>query len=197
MRYTAKRASLKTIKGCSVPGCGCYTDRGWYVQCREGGSLDTVLFVCEDCFERLYRAKSIIGSFDERAYIRNGDPAYRQGSPWLRRLIRGARQGTRAVRAAEGLAAVFLAGAWFLKENPIFYRIEEVLMIDKIMSNGFIALAAYIYIFALVSLVLFAVAATCNAFLKSGKFDLVEIRKLFFTNLSFMLVFALLDHFLI
>ena len=65
MRYTAKRASLKTIKGCSVPGCGCYTDRGWYVQCREGGSLDTVLFVCEDCFERLYRAKSIIGSFDE------------------------------------------------------------------------------------------------------------------------------------
>ena len=65
------------------------------------------------------------------------------------------------------------------------------------MEHGFIGLAAYVYIFALVSLVLFAAAAVANAFMRSGSFDLVEIRKLFLTNLSFTLVFALLDYFLV
>lgn len=70
-------------------------------------------------------------------------------------------------------------------------------MISKIMENGFIALAAYVYIFALVSLILFVIAAIANAFMKHGKFDLAEIRKLFLTNLVLSLVFALLDYFLV
>lgn len=70
-------------------------------------------------------------------------------------------------------------------------------MISKIMENGFIALAAYVYVFALISLILFVVAAVANAFMKHGKFDMSEIRKLFLTNLSFMLIFALLDYFLV
>ena len=63
-------------------------------------------------------------------------------------------------------------------------------MINKILERGFIALAAYSYIFALISLILFVV-------IKNGKFDVVEIRKLLFNNMIFMLVFALLDYFLV
>ncbi len=70
-------------------------------------------------------------------------------------------------------------------------------MISKIMEKGFIALAAYSYIFALISLILFVVAAIANTFIKHGKFDIAEIRKLFLTNLAFMLVFSLLDYFLV
>ena len=70
-------------------------------------------------------------------------------------------------------------------------------MINKIMENGFLALAAYVYIFAFVSLILFVVAAIANAFMKHGKFDMAEIRKLFLTNLAFSLVFVLLDYFLV
>ena len=66
-------------------------------------------------------------------------------------------------------------------------------MINKILERGFIALAAYSYIFALISLILFV----ANVFIKNGKFDVVEIRKLLFNNMIFMLVFALLDYFLV
>ena len=74
---------------------------------------------------------------------------------------------------------------------------EVTQMISKIMENGFIALAAYVYVFALISLILFVIAAVANAFMKHGKFDMAEIRKLFLTNLVFMLIFALLDYFLV
>lgn len=70
-------------------------------------------------------------------------------------------------------------------------------MINEIMEKGFNALTAYVYIFALVSFVLFVVAAIANVFMKQEKFDLHEIRKLFLTNLIFMLIFSLLDYFLI
>ena len=70
-------------------------------------------------------------------------------------------------------------------------------MINKILELGFIALATYSYIFALISLILFVVAVVANAFIKNGKFDVVEIRKLLFNNMIFMLVFALLDYFLV
>ena len=38
-------------------------------------------------------------------------------------------------------------------------------MINKILERGFIALAAYSYIFALISLILFVVAVVANAFI--------------------------------
>lgn len=70
-------------------------------------------------------------------------------------------------------------------------------MINRILERGFIALAAYSYIFALISLILFVFAVVANAFIKNGRFDVAEIRKLLFNNMIFMLVFALLDYFLV
>ena len=70
-------------------------------------------------------------------------------------------------------------------------------MINKILERGFIALAGYSYLFALISLILFVVAVVANAFIKNGKFDVAEIRKLLFNNMIFMLVFALLAYFLV
>lgn len=70
-------------------------------------------------------------------------------------------------------------------------------MIQNIMSNGFRALAAYVYIFAVITLVLYIIASVSNAFMRNGKFDTAEIRKLFMTNLTFSTIFALLDYFLI
>lgn len=70
-------------------------------------------------------------------------------------------------------------------------------MIQNIMSNGFRALAAYVYIFAVITLILYIVTSVTNAFMRNGKFDTAEIRKLFMTNLTFSTVFALLDYFLI
>ncbi len=71
------------------------------------------------------------------------------------------------------------------------------MMINKILERGFIALAAYSYLFALITLVLFIVAVIANAFIRNGHFDTAEIRKLLITNMTFMLVFALLDYFLV
>ena len=79
----------------------------------------------------------------------------------------------------------------------MFSHMDEKKMINKILERGFIALAAYSYIFALISLILFVVAVVANAFIKNGKFDVAEIRKLLFNNMIFMLVFALLDYFLV
>lgn len=70
-------------------------------------------------------------------------------------------------------------------------------MINRILERGFNALAAYSYLFALISLILFVVAVVTNAFIKNGKFDVAEIRKLLFNNMIFMLVFTLLDYFLV
>lgn len=70
-------------------------------------------------------------------------------------------------------------------------------MIESIMAKGFIAISAYMYMFALVALILFIVAIVVNAFFKANRFNVEEIRKLFLTNLSFMTVFALLDYFLV
>ena len=70
-------------------------------------------------------------------------------------------------------------------------------MVKRIIEKGFIALAAYSYIFALAALILFFVASVANAFLTRGRFDIQEIRKLLMTNMVFMLIFALLDYFLV
>lgn len=70
-------------------------------------------------------------------------------------------------------------------------------MINKILERGFIALAAYSYLFAFITLLLFVIAVISNALIKKDRFDIAEIRKQLVTNMTFMLVFALLDYFLI
>ena len=70
-------------------------------------------------------------------------------------------------------------------------------MIEKIMENGFNALSAYMYLFALGSFGLFLLASVVNAMSRRRPFDIEAIRKFFVTSLAYMLVFALLDYFLI
>ncbi len=70
-------------------------------------------------------------------------------------------------------------------------------MVERIISKGFIVISAYMYMFALVALVLFVVAILANAFFKSNRFNLEEIRKFFLTSLWFMTAFALMDYFLV
>lgn len=196
MTCTAKKVSLTTVKECMVRGCGCFTDRGYYIQYRNGG-VDSLLFVCDSCFERQYKPQCVMGAFDENEYLQERRPEHRRSCPWLLKLIRRAGVGVKAARAAVTLAAVLLTAVWIYDKKSGNHGMEGIWMIDKIMENGFMGLAAYVYLFALVSLGLFVLAIIANAFLRSGKFDVAEIRKLFFTNLTFMLVFALLEHFLI
>lgn len=70
-------------------------------------------------------------------------------------------------------------------------------MIKNIMENGFSALAAYTFIFSLITLALFVIAMISNACTKKSKFNTGEIRKAFLSNLIFMTLFALLDYFLV
>ena len=44
-------------------------------------------------------------------------------------------------------------------------------MIESIMAKGFIAISAYMYVFALLALILFIVAIIANAFFKSNRFN--------------------------
>jgi len=70
-------------------------------------------------------------------------------------------------------------------------------MVERIIAKGFIVISAYMYMFALVALVLFVLAMLANAFFKSNRFNLEEIRKLFLTSLWFMTAFAIMDYFLV
>lgn len=69
-------------------------------------------------------------------------------------------------------------------------------MIDRIMIDSFSALAAYTGVFAMVILALFCVCTIINAFIRT-KIAVDGIVKLFTTTMVFLLVFALLDYFLI
>lgn len=70
-------------------------------------------------------------------------------------------------------------------------------MVERIIAKGFIVISAYMYMFALVALVLFVLAMLANAFFKSNRFNLEEIRKFFLTSLWFMTAFAIMDYFLV
>ena len=172
MSRSAEKVSLDIVQECSVRGCGCFTDKGYYVHCRKG-SADALLFVCERCFKRLYR------------------------DTWLQKLARGSQKALEAVWTEELSAVICMIEFWVFRNHSFFQSLKEIPMIDRIMENGFIALAAYIYLFALVSLGLFVLAVVANVFLRNEKFDIAEIRRLFVTNLVFVMAFALLDHFLI
>ena len=116
---------------------------------------------------------------------------------WLQKLARGSQKALEAVWTAELSAVICMIEFWVFRNHSFFQSLKEIPMIDRIMENGFIALAAYIYLFALVSLGLFVLAVVANVFLRNEKFDIAEIRRLFVTNLVFVMAFALLDHFLI
>lgn len=69
-------------------------------------------------------------------------------------------------------------------------------MINRIMINGFSALAAYTGVCAMIILVLFCICTIINAFIRT-KIAVDGIVKLFTTTMIFVLIFSLLDYFLI
>ena len=70
-------------------------------------------------------------------------------------------------------------------------------MINAVMAGGFRTLTAYMFVFALISLIFFIVTAVINAVSRSSRFYMAQIRGLFTGSLGFMTLFALLDYFLV
>ena len=62
--YVAKYVSLDVMRECRGNNCSCFTDKGYYIR-YQNGNVDSMLFVCEDCYNTYYKSKCTIGSFDE------------------------------------------------------------------------------------------------------------------------------------
>lgn len=117
-RYIAKRVALNTMKECKQPGCGCFTQKGYYIQ-YQNGNVDSMLFVCESCYDEKFREKCYAGDFDEERYIvQDNTPRYQPINPLLRHLIRWTRKTAKTARTATILAALILVTAFGLKEHP-------------------------------------------------------------------------------
>ncbi len=117
-RYIAKKVALSTMKDCKQPGCGCFTQMGYYIQ-YQNGNVDSMLFVCEKCYDEKFREKCSAGDFDEERYIvKDNIPRYQPINPLLRYLIRWIRKTTKTARIATILAALILVTAFGLKERP-------------------------------------------------------------------------------
>lgn len=117
-RYIAKKVTLSTMKECKQPGCGCFTQKGYYIQ-YQNGNVDSMLFVCESCYEEKFREKCSAGYFDEERYIvRANTPRYKPINPLLRYLIHWTRKTAKTARIATILASLILVTAFGLKERP-------------------------------------------------------------------------------
>lgn len=117
-RYIAKKVTLSTMKECKQPGCGCFTQKGYYIQ-YQNGNVDSMLFVCESCYDEKFHSKCSFGDFDEERYIvKDNTPRYQSINPLLRNLIRWTRKAAKNARIATILAALILVTAFGLKERP-------------------------------------------------------------------------------
>ena len=54
--YTARKADLQIMRECACPDCRIFTRSGWFVHYIDNNT-EGDLFVCGDCFDRLYRDK--------------------------------------------------------------------------------------------------------------------------------------------
>lgn len=117
-RYIAKKVVLDTMKECKQRGCGCFTQKGYYIQ-YQNGNVDSMLFVCESCYDEVFRSKCFAGDFDENRYIViNNTQRYQPVNPLLRNLIQWTRKTTKTARLAMILVALILVTAFGLKEHP-------------------------------------------------------------------------------
>lgn len=118
--YTAKKVFLDVMRECRGNNCSCFTDKGYYIQ-YQNGNVDSMLFVCEDCYNAYYKSKCTIGSFDEEEYQRSvRRQRYYEGNPSLRRFLREFHKGMRLTRIACVLLSILLVSAFCLKEKPQF-----------------------------------------------------------------------------
>ena len=53
-RYIAQKITLDTKKECSNRSCRCYADKGYQIRYKNC-NVDSILFVCEECFYEQYR----------------------------------------------------------------------------------------------------------------------------------------------
>lgn len=117
-RYIAKKVVLSTMKECKQPGCGCFTQNGYYIQ-YQNGNVDSMLFVCESCYDDNFREKCSVGDFDTEKYIvKDNKQRYQPINPLLRYLIRWTRKAAKTARIATILAVLILVTAFGLKERP-------------------------------------------------------------------------------
>jgi len=116
--FLAKPVCLETMRECMAGGCACFTDRGYYIRYRNGGT-DSMLFVCQDCYRSKFSDRCTQGDFDESTYQRTSRSVrYQLASPGLRRLIRMVHTGVRLAQGTCILLAVVLICAFCLKEQP-------------------------------------------------------------------------------
>ena len=117
-RYIAKKVKLATMEECKQPGCGCFTQNGYYIQYRNG-NVDSILFVCDSCYEEKFKAKCMAGDFDEAQYIvRDNKTRYHPVDPLLRNLICWTRKTARTLRIGLTAVVLILLTAFCLKEHP-------------------------------------------------------------------------------
>lgn len=117
-RYIAKKAALSTMEECKQPGCSCFTRNGYYIQ-YQNGNVDSMLFVCESCYEEKFRSKCSTGNFDEERYIvRTNTSRYQPINPLFRNLICWTQKTVKTTRIAMVVIALILVTAFWLKEHP-------------------------------------------------------------------------------
>ena len=98
-QYIAKKATLDMKKECSNRSCGCYTEKGYYIR-YANRNVDSVLFVCEECFERKYRNQCIVQDFTISEEPIHHARSVEIDHPTLRRIIRAFNKSLRFVKYA-------------------------------------------------------------------------------------------------
>lgn len=98
-QYVAKKALLNIKRECSNRSCGCYTEKGYYIK-YANRNVESVLFVCDECFQKKYRSQCTIEDFTDA----NENPITRRtveiDHPTLRSVIRFFNRTIRTVKYA-------------------------------------------------------------------------------------------------
>lgn len=116
--YIAKRVRLAAMEECKHPGCGCFTQNGYYIQYRNE-NVDSMLFVCDNCYEEKFKAKCRVGNFDEDKYIVQGNKKrYLPIPPQLRNQICWTRKTAKSLRVALTVFALILLIAFCFRKHP-------------------------------------------------------------------------------
>lgn len=133
--YVAKKASLNVVRECQGNACYRFTDKGYYIHYKNG-NVDSMLFVCEDCYNAYYKSKCTIGSFDEEKYQRSvHQQRYYTGNPTSQKFFRGCRKGIRFARIVCIILSVLFTSVFCFIEQPKI-RTEYILSEPKIRINS-------------------------------------------------------------
>lgn len=117
-RYIAKKVALSIMKECKQPGCGCFTQNGYYIQ-YQNGNVDSMLFVCGSCYDEYFKSTCSTGDFDEEQYIvRTNTQRYQLINPLLRDMICWTRKTAKVMRVTMVAVSLILVIAFLIKEHP-------------------------------------------------------------------------------